>query len=164
MRSLQRLLALTLVLSLAALGGVGCGQKNKTGTQAAGGNGHEGEHPSEGPHHGPLAEWSVGGKEEYHAEVVIDRKDKKATVYVLDETAKKAVAIDAKEVNLNIKSPEVKQFTLKAEGEGKASQFSVTDDSFGKSEKMSGKVATTIGGKRYDAPFDEAKVDKDHDH
>jgi YHS domain-containing protein len=53
------------------------------------------DHPETGPHGGPLAEW---GKEEYHAELVIDRAGKQATVYILDGTAKKAPKISHEKI------------------------------------------------------------------
>src|SRR5262245_37093806 len=59
----------------------------------------EHDHPDKGPHGGVLAEW---GDEKYHAEFTVDHKAKKATVYILDGTARKAAPIPARSITLSI--------------------------------------------------------------
>jgi hypothetical protein len=145
------------LLALTTVVGPGCysrdGGKGKTAK-----DGHD-EH-AKGPHSGIVVEWRQGTKEEFHAEVLIDRKEKKVTVYVLDEDVKNPVPIDAKEIDLNLTAPVAKQFVLKAspqtkDPEGKSSRFVVTDDQFGQADKLKGAVAATIKGKRYDEKFAE---------
>src|SRR2546423_14706006 len=95
---------LALLAALAFLG-AGCDNPARTGpggkppaagkgpkAEDKGKKGDEHAHPTEGPHHGALAEW---GDEEYHAEFTVDHKGKKATVYILDGTARKAAPIAA---------------------------------------------------------------------
>src|SRR5690242_18148959 len=62
---------------------------------------HEEEHahPDEGPHDGHLIEL---GQEEYHAELVHDDASSTVTLYVLDSTARSAVAIEEETVKLNL--------------------------------------------------------------
>jgi hypothetical protein len=85
-------------------------------------------HPSEGPHHGALVEL---GNEEFHAEIV--HTNDTVTVYILDRSATKPVAIDAQDVTINVvhdNQPE--QFKLAAAPEatdesGKSSRFELRD-------------------------------------
>ena len=57
------------------------------------------DHAAHGPHHGDLLEI---GKEEYHAEVVVDEAKKQLVVYLLDKEVKAYVAIDAQFVAVNL--------------------------------------------------------------
>lgn len=59
----------------------------------------EHDHAEHGPHHGDLLEI---GKEEYHAEVVVDEAKKQLVVYLLDKEVKAYVAIDAQFVAVNL--------------------------------------------------------------
>ena len=61
--------------------------------------GHAHAHPTEGPHHGALIEL---GREDYHAELVHDEAANTVTIYILDGAAKDAVAIEAKQLTLNL--------------------------------------------------------------
>src|SRR4051794_27689936 len=87
-------------------------------------------HPSAGPHGGEILEL---GDEEYHAELLLDEKHDKVTVYVLDGTAKQDVAIQSKFLNVNVKSAgRPLQFKLpavptKGQPEGRTSCFSLKD-------------------------------------
>ncbi len=120
-------------------------------------------HPSEGPHHGTLVEL---GNEEYHAEVVHDEQS--VTVYILDASATKAVAIDAAELTINLThdgSPE--QFKLaaspdEADPAGKSSRFSLTDAELVghlDDDAAAPKLMVTIDG----TPF-RGEIKHDHDH
>lgn len=50
------------------------------------------DHPTHGPHQGELLEI---GKEEFHAELVIDESKKQMVIYLLEKDAKSSTAIDA---------------------------------------------------------------------
>lgn len=127
------------------------------------------EHPSEGPHHGVLAEW---GEEEYHVEFTVDRKNAAATVYILDGSAKKAKPIDSKEVTLTLKaskgkkavSVDLKPKPEKGDGEGKSSRFSGKHKALGAKEMFSGTLSAEVGGKPYSGDFKEVPHDHKHDH
>jgi hypothetical protein len=57
-------------------------------------------HPEHGPHGGDLIEL---GKEEYHLELLHDEKAGVVAFFLLDSTAKKVLAIPAKEIYVNVK-------------------------------------------------------------
>lgn len=123
------------------------------------------EHPEEGPHHGALIEL---GDEEYHAELVHDEDAATVTIYLLDGAAKKAVAIDAKELTINVKrkgKPE--QYKLDASPE-KSDKKGMSSKFFAKSDKLCERLdeegadcrlRVTIGSKAY-----TGKIAHDHDH
>ncbi len=63
---------------------------------------HEGhEHPTTGPHGGSLLEL---GKEEFHAELVLDEEHDQITICLLDSTAEQPVAIEAPFIRINVKT------------------------------------------------------------
>jgi hypothetical protein len=156
------------LLGALALLGAGCSGKSEPAKDAdkragdkkdAGGKDQEGDdHPDEGPHGGALAEWD---HDRYHAEFTVDHKEKKATVYILDRKAKKAVPIDAQTVTVslaNVKPPAV--ITLKADPQeddpkGKSSRFSGTHDALGKEMEFEGEISGKVGDKPYAAEFKE---------
>jgi len=120
-------------------------------------NGQDHGHEAEGPHHGDLVEL---GDEEYHAEVV--HGEDGVTIYVLDATAKKSVAIDAKEVTLNVShAGTAEQFKLVAAPDagdpaGKASRFELKDAELAQDmdrEDATIKLSITIGGHAFSAPI-----------
>ncbi len=128
---------------------------------------HPHGHPHEGPHHGELIEL---GNEEYHAEVV--HTDSEVTIYVLDGTATKSVAIDAPSITMNHPhdgSP--LQFTLEAsseqgDAEGKSSRFVSHDPDLLThidEEHAQFRLALTIDGKSYNGTFEHSH-ENDHDH
>jgi hypothetical protein len=111
----------------------------------------------EGPHGGHLVEL---GEEEYHAELALDPKASKITLYILDSTAKKPVPIDAKEIKLELTiGGQPKSFAAKAvpdkdDPSGKSSRFEVADNADIKAnikdeEDLKGSVTAPIGGKTY---------------
>lgn len=150
---------------------IGCSQESKPSatsdakptTEA---HAEEHAHPSHGPHNGDLIEL---GDEEYHAEFVHDEKTSDVTIYILDASAKNAVAIESSEVVINLKhdgKPE--QHKLSAEpqegdGPGKSSRFmSKKNDDLChaiEEEGADAKLQLTIDGK----PFAGA-IEHDHDH
>ncbi len=128
-------------------------------------HGHGGhEHPSHGPHDGDLVEL---GKEEYHAEVVHDHDAGSVTIYILDSAASKTVAIEAKEIVVNLKHDgKGEQFKLSASPDaadaGGSSKFVSTDKEFAEELDHNHGDATlvvTIQGKQY-----RGKISHDHDH
>ena len=169
-------------MSLAALSlltVVGCQEPTASTTEATPATSTEHDeaahaHPSEGPHHGDLVEL---GNEEYHAEVLHDKELGTLTIYMLDGTATKQVAIDATEVTINIThdgKPE--QFTLAAKPDdsdepGKSSRFFSDDkdlaghiDAFGAGPRL----VVKIDGKAYRGEIthshDHGEDDHGHDH
>src|SRR5690606_9732149 len=95
---------------------------------------HEGEthhdHGATGPHGGPLIELGGGN---YHAELVNDESSGSVSVYLLDTSAAKAVAIEAEAVTINsTHDGQAEQFSLAADpeanvGEGVSSRFTSND-------------------------------------
>ncbi len=174
----------------------GCGSKpavqeptNSTETQNEGDAHHEGDghdhgehghdHPSEGPHHGHLVEL---GNEEYHAELVHDDDAGTVTIYLLDGTAKQAVAIDAAELMVNLKHDgRGEQFKIAAvpddgDPNGKSSRFISDDPELAEDLDREGAEAilvVKIAGKSYrgdmshdhdDHGHGDHEKDGDHDH
>ena len=127
-------------------------------------------HPSEGPHHGDLVEL---GNEEFHAEVVHSEDSGSLTVYILDGSATKPVAIDATELTINVThdgKPE--QFILAAKAEegdeaGKSSRF-VSDDkelaAHLDEEGTSPKLVVKIDGKVFRGEIVHDHEGHDHGH
>ncbi|HVW01852.1 MAG TPA: hypothetical protein VHB77_15980 [Planctomycetaceae bacterium] len=127
------------------------------------GHEHEHGHAAHGPHEGELIEL---GNEEYHAELLHD--DKQVTIYILDSTASKVVAIEAGEVTVNLKhdgKPE--QFQLAAspddsDPKGKSSRFtSENAELLGHLDEKDAdaKLVVEINGKTY-----RGSLAHDHDH
>lgn len=156
----MRFLKAALCFSLAvALGISAPGCKKKTESANNGKTKQEHTHPTEGPHGGKIIEL---GDEEYHAELKDDKKAKTVTIYILDSSAKKQVAVDAKEIVINLThdgNPE--QFKLKAhpdkgDEKGKCSRFSLGEmDGYGElshdltHKDAKPKMTILIGGKSF---------------
>ncbi len=123
------------------------------------------QHAAHGPHHGELLEI---GKEEYHAEIVVDETKKYLTLYLLDSHAKSYVAIDAPFVGVNLKlAGKPAQLKLKPvpqefDKPGFASRFGLESspllDAF-HGGHADAKLALKIGGKAY-----SVKLEHQHDH
>jgi len=112
-------------------------------------------HPTEGPHGGTLIEL---GKEDYHAELVHDEAADTVAVYLLDSAAKAPVAIDAKQLSLNlIVGGKPQQFPLAADPlatdpAGKCSAFGSSSAAIGKAlhaKGTTGRLNVTVAGKVY---------------
>ncbi len=112
-------------------------------------------HPTEGPHHGTLIEL---GKKDYHAEVVHDEAADRVTVYLLDGAAKEAVAIDGKQLTLNLLvGGKPQQFPLDAQPlatdpAGKCSAFGSSSATISKAlhaKGTTGRLNVTVAGKVY---------------
>src|SRR5262249_46394769 len=133
---------------LAALTGLVCGcpppAPSKTGGQT------EAEAP---PPHGGTLFAEPGHK--FHAELVLDKANKQATVYLLDSKVEKAVATTAPTIQVNFKEATAVPVTLQAkplegEREGKASRFVGTHEQFGQDWKMDRiEISVTIDDKPY---------------
>jgi hypothetical protein len=155
------------LLAAALAAAPGCSRKSADDGKQGGGDvqaadagkkPHDHEHPEFGPRGGALAEW---GDEEYHAELVVDRAQGQATVYLLDGLAKKDVPTEALTVDLTITSltPPV-SLTLKADPqkkdpEGKSSRFVGTHDKLKGSGKLKGEITGKMKGTPYTGTFEE---------
>ena len=122
-------------------------------------------HPDEGPHGGSLI---VFGDEKYHAELVNDEKAGTVTIYILDGAAKKAVAIEAAEITINLKHDgNAEQFKLAAKAdagdpEGKSSRFFSDEKELAEDLDHEGaepQLVVDIEGNQY-----RGKIAHDHDH
>jgi hypothetical protein len=83
-----------------------------------------------GPHGGALFE---GVEHKYHAELKLDAKEKKATVWILDGKAKNEVPIPAKTIEMHVKGLN-KPIVLNAvprKGSETATQYTGTHDRLG---------------------------------
>lgn len=131
----------------------------------------EHDHPTTGPHQGTLVEL---GNEQYHAEVIHDEQAGSVTIYVLDGTAKKGVAIDASEIVINLKHDgKGEQFKLAAapeEGdkEGTSSRFKSEDKQLSEdldAAESEARLVIEIEGKSYTGTMKhDHGGEKGHDH
>jgi len=146
-------------LGLAAMGLVavfGTGSVSAVAAQPkAQKSGHAHAHPTEGPHHGALIEL---GREDYHAELVHDDATNTVTIYILDGAARDAVAIDAKQLTLNLLvGGKPQQFQLvsmpqSADPEGRCSAFGCTSEPMCKAidaKGTTGRLNVEVSGKRF---------------
>ncbi len=125
----------------------------------------EHDHAEHGPHHGDLVEI---GKEEYHAEIVVDEGKKQMVVYLLDKEVKAYVAIDAPFVAVNLLiNGKPMQIKLKAAAQpadqkGFSSCFGAVSPELIDAlhnPKSDPKLALKIRNKSY-----SVKIAHDHDH
>jgi hypothetical protein len=149
---------------LSALALTGCPSSAEKPTNPAAQQAGEHAHADVGPHGGELIE--LGG-EQYHAELVHpehgeehgeDHGDEAVTVYILDETARQPVAIDAAEVKLNMRTRgRGEQFTLTAtpdaaDAAGTSSRFTSSEpkllDLFHE-QAIEGELVVMIAGMQY---------------
>jgi hypothetical protein len=123
----------------------------------------EGHSHGEGPHGGVVADWG-GGK--FHVEFTVDHDKQEATVYILGDDEKAAIAIDAAEVILAIKDPAT-QVTLApapqdGDSSGKSSRFVGKHENLGTVMEYEGSISGVVNGTPYSGNFKE--VAHDHDH
>ena len=114
----------------------------------------------EGPHKGIVVEW---GDEEYHPEIVVDKKAGTVTVYVYgnhdDLHKKKLKAIDSKSLTLVLKtSPAATTVKLepapeKDDPKGSSTKFTAKNDVFTKDMKWEGTISGKVGTKPYSGDF-----------
>lgn len=166
-------LTLLPVVALSLLGFLGCtGCGGTTPPKKNGGDsGHEHGHSHDvpGPHSGKMA---VIGKEEFHAEFVMDDASGKVSVYLLDKDMKiNPEAVSSQEtITIDTKvGDEAKAYELVAVGrtpeKTSVDQFEVEDKELVGHLKRLGKVNTavlkvTIG----DKPFEQNISFEDHGH
>jgi hypothetical protein len=139
---------------------VGCGPTATSPPVAPSGKAEEPahNHPSAGPHGGPLVEW---GADDLHLEVMIDRPTATATVYVLGEDAKTAVPVTAKTLTLTVNGEPPTVVTLTAtpqDGdttEKGSSRFVGKHDALKKEERLSGSVSGQVAENKYTGKFRE---------
>ncbi len=152
-----------------ALAGCDAGSQYKAAKdlpKPAEGDGHShGEHVH-GPHGGDIVEL---GKEEFHAEFLVDGKSHTVKVYLLGPDAKTAATTDAAEITI---APEgdMPPFVLKpAEGQpaGKASEFVLADEKIAHDLMdagfVHGDLKIKIAGTAYNGHLD-VHFDGDHAH
>lgn len=152
---------------LAMVAWVGCNNSANNGGAKQVAQHEDHAHPEEGPHHGHLIEL---GAEEYHAELTHDDATKTVTVYLLDSSAKKAVAIAETELVVNLvvdgAPRQAKLAAAPQEGDpaGQSSRFSLTDEKLLdalEAPKTTGRINVTIGGKPYTGQIEHHEHD-DH--
>jgi hypothetical protein len=164
-------LSLTLLAILLAASLWGCGGNQATTPVVSPideGTSHA--HATEGPHGGHLIEL---GNEAYHAELVHDDAAGTVTIYVLDSTAENSLAIDAKQVTINVTHDgEGEQFTLAATPQssdtaGKSSRFVSSDEELATDLDAGGHAAqlvVVIGGQQYRGQIDHDHEGGEHNH
>lgn len=112
-----------------------------------------------GPHNGIVVEW---GDEEYHPEIVVDKKAGTVTVYVYgnhsDLHKKKLKAIDSKSLTLVLKTTPATTVKLepspeKDDPKGSSTKFVAKNDVFTKDVKMEGTISGKVGTKPYSGEF-----------
>ena len=152
------LLSAAVMLGLSGLAGCGGEKANEfrafdkgkdTAKEAEVGHAHV-----HGPHDGELIDL---GEVEFHAEVVFDEEKHKITLYLLGADAKTPVAIEAKELSLELpgkEAPATHALTaVSADADGKASHFEITSEelveTFHKDPKTVGKFKVSINGKEF---------------
>jgi hypothetical protein len=122
-------------------------------------------HPDHGPHNGDLIEL---GNEEYHLEMVHDEKAGTIAFYLLDSSAKKMLAIPAKEIVVNVKvAGKGKQYKIPPypqpnDPKDNFSAYGTKDKDLIATLNKHGieaHVAIEIGGKPY-----RGKIEHHHDH
>lgn len=159
----------SLMIMLLSLITVGCQSEKKLDSKPAPEkiekDDHAGhDHPTHGPHGGEIIEL---GNEEYHAEF-IHETDETVAIYVLDNSAKKMVPIESKELIINVVAdgkPSQYKLTAKPrqnEKDGNSSRFVYSEKDLGElleKEGVKAKLALTIAGKSY-----SGSIEHDHDH
>ena len=118
----------------------------------------------EGPHKGIVVEW---GDEEYHPEIVVDKKAGTVTVYVYgthdDLHKKKLKGIDSKELKLVLKTTPATTVKLvpapatdkerKDDAKGVCTKFTAKHEQFKKDDKLEGTISGKVGTKPYSGDF-----------
>ena len=112
-----------------------------------------------GPHNGIVVEW---GDEEYHPEIVVDKKAGTVTVFVYgnhnDLHKKKLKAIDSKSLTMVLKTTPATTIKLepspeKDDPKGSSTKFVAKNDIFTKDVKLEGTISGKVGTKPYSGDF-----------
>ncbi len=178
MRTKTGMWLLSAVTMLGLSGLAGCGndkggdfrtfdKAKDTAHDAEHGHAHTHDHGHEqGPHKGELIEL---GEEEFHAEVVFDEENNTVILYLLGPDAKAAVAIEAKELSLEMPGKDAPVTHALAavpqdgDGEGKSSRFEIKSEdlieAFHHDPKTVGKFKVSIGGKEF-----TGEIKHSHEH
>ncbi len=130
-------------------------------------HGHNHDEHAHGPHGGELVEL---GKEEFHAELIVDDKTQTVKVYLLGPDAKTAATTDATELSVVPEGAKAAWVLKPAEGqpEGKASEFVLADEKavheLLDAGFIHGELKVKIGGTPYNAHLDvHFHGEADHD-
>jgi hypothetical protein len=121
-----------LALATALILALGCDTPKEAGKKRSDQKEPE-SHSEKAPHGGPLF---ADEGDRHHAELVIDKAAKKATVYLFDSKVKEPVCIGDKTISLNIAEKPPVQIELKADAQksdpaGTTSRFSGEHDRLG---------------------------------
>jgi hypothetical protein len=123
------------------------------------------DHLDYGPHGGPCAEW---GKEDYHAEFIVDADKKQVIVYVLDGDAKAAPKnLEASKITeMKVTIKEAEQITLVLKHDPKLSgdkgiAFTAEHPKFAKPAGMKVNIAGHVEGVPYSGDVDYKAPKKD---
>jgi len=157
---------------------VGCSESSQTPPARADGappstghNNHdEHSHPMKGPHGGHIIE--LGGKGEYHAELVEDEAKEKVTIYILGEQCKNEVPIEQQSIDMNLTidgTPKTFKLSAVDAANGKASRFDAVDKQLFHAlhdhPNAQGRLGLTIAGKPYVGKIEHHEHDHDdHGH
>lgn len=116
----------------------------------------EGHSHGEGPHGGTVADWGGGM---YHVEFLVNHDTREATVYMLDNNAKKSAPIKAEKLLLSISTPsfqvELMPAPLEEEADGMSSRFVGKHEKLGVAQEFSGTISGEIDGIPYAGDFKE---------
>jgi hypothetical protein len=129
--STPRILVLPLIIAAFTFA-LGCDSPKDAGKKKSQTKESE-SHTEHAPHKGKLF---ADEGDRHHAELLLDKAGKKATVYLLDSKVKEPVCVAEKSINLNVAETPPVQIELKADAQtsdpaGTASRFSGTHDRFG---------------------------------
>ena len=114
-----------------------------------------------GPHDGIVVKW---GEEEYHPEIVVDKKTGTVTVYVYgthdDLHKKKLKAIDSESLTLVVKTSPATTVKLmpgvvRDHPKGWSTKFTAKHDVFTKDMKWAGTISGKVGNKPYSGDFEQ---------
>lgn len=132
---------------------VGCGKSPPPNALPGDSDAHA--HAEEGPHHGHLIEL---GQEEYHAELTHDDVTKTVTIYLLDKSAKGAVAIGDPDITLNLSvdgqplQAKLQAAPQQGDPPGQSSRFAISNEKVMEaieSPKTQARINVSINGKSY---------------
>jgi hypothetical protein len=155
--SSRRILILPLIIAAFALA-LGCDSPKDAGKKQSQSKESE-SHTEQAPHKGKLF---ADDGDRHHAELLVDKGGKKATVYLLDHRVKEPVCVGERSINLNVAEAPPVQIELKADAQtsdpaGTASRFSGTHDRFGTDLELDKvEIEVKINGKSH-----VFKLDKD---
>lgn len=151
--------------ALAGCGGPSGEYKKAKDLPVATAAGHDHDHAAEGPHHGSLIEL---GKEEFHAELVIDAKAHALRVYLLGPDAKADATTAAAELSIAVEGgPTLTLKPAAGSAEGKHSTFELVDEKavhdIAEAGFLHGTLTVQVGEKSFSGGID-VHLHGDHEH